>query len=533
MAIAVEISKRLVAINAISSTITRIIRVTVLVWMYKYLLQRISPEEFSVLALVTAVMVFAPLFSSFFTSGISRYVVEAYARSDEKRATQIVSSIFPILAGWGLLFLACGWAFAWHINSFLTVPALHLADARLMMGLLTTDFVIQMVMTPFAVGFDVRQRYLILNLIQISIELFRQGLLFTLLLGLGARVIWVAVATCGANLLSVVLVTTISLRFVPTLRIKLEAFQWATARRLFTFGLWTTLIQLAAMIYIALDIILLNKFATAVDVASFKLGSDFYNQASTLIVCGLSTVVPVLTTLYARRESENLQAAVLRCARYVLWASLLLTLPLVIFRNEFITLYVGTSYLKAAAVLGLLLLLFPFMAPGWLLAPLAVATGRNRGFAIANIAVQAAKLCVTLYLIKELKLGAFGCALSTLTVVGLGHVFIFGPMALRLAGIPMFRYTKEVAIRGYLPALAGCIGWVSMALWIRPASWISLAACCAAGALIYLGTLLLFCLDAEERSDLTRLFPGLSRRSAVFRSNRMLDRTAASPGSEP
>src|SRR4029077_4096801 len=190
-AVAVEISKRLVAINAISTTCTRVLRVTVLVWMYKYLLQRISQEEFAVFALVTAIMVFAPLFSSFFTSGISRYVVEAWARADEKRAIQIVSSIFPILASWGLVFLACGWGFAWHINSFLTVPAEHLADARLMMGLLATDFVIQMVMAPFAGGLDVRQRYLILNIIQVSVELFKQGLLFALLLGLGARVIWV------------------------------------------------------------------------------------------------------------------------------------------------------------------------------------------------------------------------------------------------------------------------------------------------------------------------------------------------------
>ena len=145
-----------------------------------------------------------------------------------------------------------------------------------------------------------RQRYLILNVIQISVEVLRQGLLLALLFGLGARVVWVVVATCSANLLSVILVTMVSLRLLPELRVKLEAFQWATARQLFSFGLWTTLNQVAATITITVDIIFLNKFATAVDVAAFKLGSEFYTQAAALVLCVLSTVVPVLTTLYAR-----------------------------------------------------------------------------------------------------------------------------------------------------------------------------------------------------------------------------------------
>ena len=109
MAITFEINKRVIFINALSSAAARILRVTVLVWMFSYLLRRVPQEEFAIYALVTALLVFAPLFSSFFTSGISRYVVEACARGDERRATQIVSSIFPVLVGWGLLFLRVAW----------------------------------------------------------------------------------------------------------------------------------------------------------------------------------------------------------------------------------------------------------------------------------------------------------------------------------------------------------------------------------------------------------------------------------------
>ena len=83
------------AINSASSVLAKIVNMTVLLWVYQYLLKRIPAEEFAVLPVVTAIMVFAPLFFSFFTGGISRYVVEAYAKGDFERVTRIVSSIFP------------------------------------------------------------------------------------------------------------------------------------------------------------------------------------------------------------------------------------------------------------------------------------------------------------------------------------------------------------------------------------------------------------------------------------------------------
>ena len=344
MAVSIDISKRVALINSTSGVCTRLLRATVLIWMYHYLLRRISQDEFASYALVTALMVFAPLFSTFFTSGISRYVVEACARGDERRATQVVSSIFPVLLFWGLLFIAAGWVFAWHINSFLTVLPKHLADVRLMMVLLVTDFAVQMVMTPFAVGFHVHQRYLLQNLIEIGLETFRMTLLFALLVGLGANVIWVVVASVVSNFLSVILMTTISLRLLPSLRVKLELFHWATARQLFSFGLWTTLNQLAGVIFINADIIVLNKLATASDVAVFKLGLEAFNQVNAMVVATLLPILPVLTSLYARGEGDRMGAGVLRGARYILWFSSFLILPIIIYRKPLITLYAGPGY---------------------------------------------------------------------------------------------------------------------------------------------------------------------------------------------
>mgnify|MGYP000709419330 CR=1 FL=1 len=101
----VEISKRLVIINSVSSILTMAIEVLFNFWLYQYLIRRITPEEFSLLPVVMSIMIFIPLLTVFFTSGIGRYIIDAYARGDEEGVTRIISSIFPFLAVCALLLL--------------------------------------------------------------------------------------------------------------------------------------------------------------------------------------------------------------------------------------------------------------------------------------------------------------------------------------------------------------------------------------------------------------------------------------------
>jgi len=74
----VELSKRLVLINSASSLLTRMLSISVLIWLQQYLLMRIKPEEYSLLPVLYSVMMFAPLITTILTGGLGRYIVEAY-----------------------------------------------------------------------------------------------------------------------------------------------------------------------------------------------------------------------------------------------------------------------------------------------------------------------------------------------------------------------------------------------------------------------------------------------------------------------
>ena len=512
MAHTFEISKRLILVNSISAVITRLLNVFLMVWVYQYLLRRIRPEEFAVYAVVTALMVFAPLFSTFLSSGISRYVVEACARDDEGGATRIVSSIFPLLLAWGMVIIAGGWFFAWKIGAVLEVTPEHLNQARLMMGLLVTDFAIQIIIAPFTVGFHVHQKFLFLNLIQIGVTLYRIGILFILLFGVSVSVIWVVVAATSSNLILSILTTIISRRMMPSLRYRPNLFEWQTTRKLVSFGFWTMIGQLALMIYMNVDIILLNKLSSAFEVTAFKVGSDIFSNIQALVTSAIVPILPTLTALHARNSKDSIGEAWVRGGRYALWVTLFLACPIFVYRQELITLYLGAGYVKVATVLGLLICMFPMTQGVLLLSSFAEATARVRGFYLANLIVQLVRLAVTLYLVMQLKLGAVGCAISTLVVNGLASIFVWCPMASRITGVGLKRHLKGVLFRGLLPAAAGLTVLMLLKEGMQTVSWGAIGLNILAGSVAYLAVLILFSASDGDQRDMLAVWHGLTRR---------------------
>ena len=123
------------------------------------MLNRIETAEYSVLPVLFSVMMFVPLLTTTFTRGLARYATEAYAANDMKRVTQIASTMFLILFGVSLVVLTMGLALAYNLDRVLTIDPAYANDARLMFGLLMAGFSLQMMLEPFCVGLEVKQRF--------------------------------------------------------------------------------------------------------------------------------------------------------------------------------------------------------------------------------------------------------------------------------------------------------------------------------------------------------------------------------------
>lgn len=508
----VPISKRLVLINSASAVLTKIINVAVLVWLYQYLLKRIAPEEYALYPVVMSVMAFLPLLTVVLTSGVGRYVVEAYAKGDEEGVTQIVSTMFPLHVLAAAVILAAGGAFAWHIDRILTIAPGRLWDARLMMGLAVFSFAAGLVVAPFGVGLYVRQKFVLANLIGISRELLRIGILFVLLFAVSTRVLWVAVAVTASGLVHLAVTQVISRRLVPALRFRLSAIRWSRARTLTGFGFWNFIASVGDRIRQSADPILLNLLSTPVNVASFHVGATAFTQvhATSMLVTG--PIVPALTAMHATNDKERLRRVYLTGGRYALWASLLMVVPLIAFRREIMALYAPAAYADAATVMALLLLIFPLAYGNNMMPKLANATAQVRPLAWRQILTQIVNLGLTIVFLRQFKMGAVGSALATFLVYTVSQPLLMWPLGWRLTGTKPLVWARQTLLLGMAPAVGASVVAIAVRAVYVPRTWLGLGVAAAVVALSYCAVLVSLAMTTYDRSLVRQLVKRLHPR---------------------
>lgn len=528
MAGGITISKRLVLINSSSSLVANLINVGVLVWLQQYLIRHIAPEEYAIYPLLMAVLLFVPLLSTLMIGGVGRFATEAYARRDLRRVTEIISTVFLPLVGVAVLLLLGGGAFAMHVDHFIDLQPSLVDDARLMMLLLVASAAIRLVSAPFSIGLFVRQRFVTINIIAVATQILRLTLLLMLLLGFGPRVLWVVVATVGANMLQVSVTLFLSRRAIPALRFDRKLINYRTIGHVATFNAWIFFSHLSNMLKQAADPWILHHFASDVDVWCMNIGSMAYDRVDSSSVVATQTAQPALTALHATGDKERLGLAYLRGSRYALWLACAVAIPVIIYAQDLMMLYLGDKFAEFSAIVPviiLIFLLFPIWYPTLLLSRITEATAKVKLFSIYAVLMNLLNLALSLYFVIVLHYGAVGAASARVVASLVAWPFIVH-LGLTLTGVRLRRWLFETVWLGLAPSAVGAAIWVTMRRGVEPDSWMHLALCVAVGAVAYLATLA-WCLRPDERHDLRRLLAALGLLSAPP------DPSSASADAEP
>jgi len=502
-------NKRRILVNALGGMVARVLDITLLLWVYQHLVRRISPEEYSLLPVVSSAVLLLPLIATTFSSGVGRFVSEALALHDHERITRIVSSVYGPLCIAAVGMLAAGGLVVWQCETILRIGPGLLFDARLIAVLLLGVLTLRVLVSPFTVGLFARERFVLINAIVLGGQVLKIAVLLALLTG-STRVLWVAVAQSVSELVVTATTLVLSRRCLPALRFVPGAVDTALRRRLFRFGGWLTLDQTGQALYRAMDPIILNRFASSVDVVAFHLGSLPFRQIQPFLMALTKPFQPVMAALHAHESEVTLQNAFLRIGRYSLWILGLLACPLIAWREPLFRLYLGPRASLYSDAPHAMLLMFAAWVPACSLqglSTLATSRERMRGYILSTTLSQVFNLGLTLYFLASLRLGAIGSALASL--IALWAVYMVGllPLALRGFGIPARRYAREVLLEGMAPWLVASAYF--FAVQSRVTGWGAFIGLGLAGGIAYMAIVTVL-LSKTEWADLKRLV-GLER----------------------
>jgi len=512
-----EISKKLLLINSASSVAAKVINVSVLVWLYRHLVLRIGPEEYSLLPVLTTVIVLLPTLTSVLTSGLGRYILAAYAEGDQRRVTQITSTMVVPLLATGTVLMIGGMLFAWNVDRILDIPAGRESDARIMMALLVFSVAIRPPLAPFCVGLYVRQKFVLQNVIRIGCDVVRFSLLFALLLGVSTRVLWVVVSNVVAELVSHMVLLVWSVRLIPALKFRVREIRWELTRELVSFGGWNFLAVVAHRLRQTAMPVILNKLATPMDVTLFSFGSLGRRQIDQWTYVAMAPLYPVVTGMHAMGAKGRIRHLYLRGGRISLWVTLAASVPAMIYATEIMQLYVGSELAAAGAIMVLTLAGLPIALGASMTWGVAHATGNIRPVGIRNSITQLATIGVALYLVGVAGWGAIGPAYAALAVGSVSTVFLTWPLGLKLADVKFDTWIRETLFPGLVPAATGAVVWATLKLVVQVDTWSKVGLCTLLGGLCYGAVLLRFCLAPRDRDDLAQVLARIKPLAGVQR----------------
>ncbi len=503
----VEISKRTVLINSISSLLEAILSMSVLLWLQQFLARRISSEELAVFYVVNSLMMYFPLINMIAGGGVARFVMEAYARGDDRRVTQIISSMFPVCLAAGAVVLLVGLAVAFSIEHWVVIEPQFLSDARLMFVISIGMLALHVSYLPFSVGFWVRQKFMAMHLIALGVEVLRNATLFALLFGFGPRALWIVVASVPANLLSMLVKWRISRRLVPALRFHRKEIRRELIRPIFVFQSWNLLARVATITRVATIAPLLKNLGTAAEVVSYRWGSVVETRLFPTALSPLGTVQPALTAMYATGQIERLRRHYFRFSRYVLWAFLFLAVPLIAYQEETWRLYLGPKYEEyhlAGTVMSLLFLKSFYVFPQPVVAQVALAQAKNKPLTIRTFAIEALTALSIWYAIAA-GYGPTGVALTIVIVGAITTPLLHWTVGLELTRSTFGAFFRETILPGMIPTVVAFPIAYALHVFFSPSTWIALGLQCALVEAVYVGVILAFCLNPSERADLRKV----------------------------
>lgn len=522
----VVISKKLVLVNSISGVVSKVISLSILVWLQQYLVHRIPAEEYSLYPVFVSIMMFLLVAKSVFTGGIARYLIGARTTNDNQKIVEITSSTFFLNLVVALVILVIGLFAASRIETIIVIDEAYITEARIMMAIIVVSFCIRLAFASFESGLVVEQRFVIINLILLGQTILQLTILLILLLGVSPRVIWVTVATEGSSLASLLFLVFYSRKLIPSMRIRLSEVRISTLNQVLKFGAWNFVGMIANRLYLFSDSLILNRLSNPFQVTIMHLGGLIPKRLFDIITHSAFSVLPSITAMYETGQYERLGRTYLRIGRVMMWVFLLVGTPLIVLRNELMGLYTHGLYTDAALILLILVIAGAFEQSYSSVSRIAFAMARMRRYSLIAITSQTINVAFTIYLVSVFQLGALGAALSTLTVRILIEFPLFSVTGVRMLNLRYIDWFTKTFLAGLIPAVITFFFMtVVKSVW-SPIGWWGLFQQAALGVIVYLGGVMLAS-DKNDRRDIARIAVWVRERVLSAGKDKSPERTGA------
>jgi O-antigen/teichoic acid export membrane protein len=479
-------------LNAAAGLSARLAALVIGIALTPFVLGRLGPALYGIAAATGSMVEYLLLLRGGLGPALRRYVTVTFHAGDRELAGRYYTVGFWWMAVLRLVVVTAGMVLSRALCAFMRIPPNLMTDATggvilivLAAGLSETGVVLEV--PNYATGHTAR-----VSLVRAIGAVLKAALVVPAFLLFVPSLTLYAGTVCVVELLIAIGVGAASARsgVVPHVVPAPDFGSPSVRGTLFRFGGVGLVSQVAGVLYLAADNLMIGGIYGSEYVTRYSLGTRWAPMITILLSTGISALTPLLTQLEARGEERRSRDMVLRAASVNSALGVALCLVPCVVGDIFLTQWVGPQYRDSYRYMVAMLLptvVVVTMEPVWVAL---VARGRIGWIAIGDISVAVANPILSLVLALPLGMGLMGFALGNVFAMLIKNLVLRPLFGRGEEGIPSlwatFR-TLPAALLGGAPALV--LLWLARPLYSGSLQAVLLAGflgglLCLAGALL-------------------------------------------------
>ncbi len=445
-------------LNAVTGLAARLATLIIAIALTPFVLGRLGPALYGISAATGSMVEYLLLLRGGLGVALRRYVTVTFHAGDRELAARYYAVGFWWMAVLRLVVVVIGVVMSRWLCSFMRVPPNLLTDASggvilivIAAGFGDTGLVFEV--PTYASGHTAW-----LSMVRVVGAVLKAALVVPAFLLFVPSLSLYGATVCIVELLMALGVAFVGARahIVPHVAPPPDFGSREVRNTLFRFGGLGLVSQVAGILYLATDNLMIGGIYGSEYVTRYSLGTRWAPMITILLSTGLSAVTPLLTQLEARGEEHRSRNMVLRAAAVNSALGVPLCLVPCIVGDIFLARWVGPQYRESARYMIAMLLptaVVVTMEPVWMAM---VARGRIGGIAIGDICVAVANPILSLIMALPMHMGLLGFALGNAIAMLLKNLLLRPLIGRGEEGIPSlwatFR-TLPAALLGGAPAL--------------------------------------------------------------------------------
>ncbi len=480
-------------------------------------LKYLGESEYGLWNLIASITVYFTVLELGYGGAIVKFVAEYRARKDARALNEILSTMFYVFSGIGILVYAVAIVVSFLLPYIFNLDAAQARTGQIVLLIIAVNVAMHFPFSIFGGVINGFERYYINNMVG-------GGFVFVI------AAVNVAVLMLGYGLVELVTATTIvrlipywiyrrnAYAVFPQLQIRLDLFRRDRLRELTGFSAYMAVIDWSAKLTYTTDTFILGVFLNTTAVAMYAVAQRL-SEALLRMTNQLHTFLfPAIVHRSVEGEAESQRRILVTATRFQMAVAAALCGVVAADSDVLIRAWVGPGFETAAVVLQVLAFVVAVRTLMAVPATVLKGTGHHKLMAVASCWCALANLLLSIAAVKAFGIVgvATGTVIPALVLAG-GVIF---PRACRVVGLTPWQGYRRIVWPVVWPAVVMITLLVSTkhALPTHGAgasfgALMTVLPHMAAGGILYAGLFILFGLDREERQWFSSAITQVWRRS--------------------